>query len=149
MAPSLDHLWAGWRSSYIDSITSGGATDPADGAEVVPPPDGEGTLFERILTLSDAEGFIVHRGALCSAQYSGAFDPAAPADHLAANRAWLQDLYAALRPAASGAAYQNYIDPTLSDWRQAYYGANYDRLVAVQKRYDPHQLLRFPQGIGA
>jgi len=96
----------------------------------------------------DATAF-VHRGALCSAQYSGGFDPAAPADHLAANRAWLQALYAALRPAASGAAYQNYIDPTLSDWRQAYYGANYDRLVAVQKRYDPHQLLRFPQGIGA
>ena len=51
----------------------------------------------------DATAF-VHRNALCSAQYSGTFDPAAPADHLAANRAWLQALYASLRPAASGAA---------------------------------------------
>ena len=108
--------------------------------------DAYGGAINRIAP--DATAF-VHRRALCSAQYSGAFDPAAPADHLAANRAWLQAMYAALRPAASGAAYQNYIDPTLTDWRQAYYGANYDRLVAVQRRYDPHHLFRFPQAIGA
>jgi FAD/FMN-containing dehydrogenase len=108
--------------------------------------DAYGGAINRIAP--DATAF-VHRRALCSAQYSGAFDPAAPADHLAANRAWLQTMYAELRPAASGAAYQNYIDPTLTDWRRAYYGANYDRLVAVQRRYDPHHLFRFPQAIGA
>jgi hypothetical protein len=90
----------------------------------------------------------VHRRARCSAQYSGAYDPTAPADHLAANRAWLQSMYDELRPAASGAAYQNYIDPTLTDWRKAYYGANYDRLVAVQRHYDPHHLFRFAQAVG-
>jgi FAD/FMN-containing dehydrogenase len=95
----------------------------------------------------DATAF-VHRSALCSAQYSGAFDPAASADDLAANRAWLDSLYASLRPAASGTAYQNYIDPALTDWKQAYYGANYDRLVAVQRTYDPHHLLKFAQAIG-
>jgi FAD/FMN-containing dehydrogenase len=96
----------------------------------------------------DATAF-VHRRALCSAQYSGQYDVAAPADHLTANRAWLQTMWAALRPAASGAAYQNYIDPTLADWRSAYYGANYERLVAVQRKYDPHRLFHFPQAIGA
>jgi FAD/FMN-containing dehydrogenase len=95
----------------------------------------------------DATAF-VHRRALCSAQYSGAYDPSAPADLLAANRAWLETMYEQVHPAASGGAYQNYIDPTLTDWRQAYYGANYDRLVAVQRRYDPHHLFRFPQAIG-
>lgn len=68
MPPSLDHLWAGWRSTYIDSITSGDS--PGGGAderpEVPPPPEGEGTLFERILTLADEDGFIVHRGTSCS-----------------------------------------------------------------------------------
>ena len=58
MAPSLDHLWAGWRSTYIDSITSG------DDAPA--PPPGEGTLFERILALSDEDGFVVHRSASCA-----------------------------------------------------------------------------------
>jgi FAD/FMN-containing dehydrogenase len=107
--------------------------------------DAYGGAINRVAPTATA---FVHRGALCSAQYSGSFDPAAPADHLAANRAWLQALYASLRPAASGAAYQNYIDPTLTDWRQAYYGANYDRLVTVQHKYDPDHLLKFPQAIG-
>lgn len=62
MPPSLDHLWAGWRSQYIDSITAGGPSD----ATVHPVPDGEGTLFERILTMPDDVGFIVHRGVGCS-----------------------------------------------------------------------------------
>lgn len=108
--------------------------------------DAYGGAINRVASAATA---FVHRTALCSAQYSGAFDPAAPADHLAANRAWLDAMYAALRPAASGAAYQNYIDPTLTDWRQAYYGANYDRLVSVQKQYDPHRRFHFAQAVGA
>ena len=59
----LDHLWAGWRHAYIDSVTGG----TADADEVRPPPAGPGSLFERILRLDDAEGFIVHRGQRCSA----------------------------------------------------------------------------------
>jgi FAD/FMN-containing dehydrogenase len=107
--------------------------------------DSYGGAINRVA--ADATAF-VHRNALCSAQYSGTFDPAAPADHLAANRTWLDSMYASLRSAASGAAYQNYIDPTLTDWRSAYYGTNYDRLVAVQRHYDPQHLFTFAQAVG-
>jgi diadenosine tetraphosphate (Ap4A) HIT family hydrolase len=57
----LDHLWAGWRSAYMDEVT---ATDAAPGSTA--PPGGSGTLFERILALDDAEGHVVHRGPRCS-----------------------------------------------------------------------------------
>lgn len=53
----LDHLWAGWRHSYITAVND-------DDSALAP--DATGSLFERILRLDDAEGMIVHRGRLCS-----------------------------------------------------------------------------------
>jgi ATP adenylyltransferase len=57
---SLDRLWAGWRSSYIEGI--GSAAPP-------PLPPGEGSLFERILGsgLEDREAFVLWRGRTCAA----------------------------------------------------------------------------------
>ena len=62
-------------------------------------------------------------------------------------RHWLRGFHAAMEPYASGFAYQNYIDPELDGWRDAYYGANWDRLVAVKAKYDPHDFFRFPRSI--
>jgi FAD/FMN-containing dehydrogenase len=86
----------------------------------------------------DATAFI-HRSALCCIQYL-AYDGGAP---------WLAETWARMRRYVSGMAYQNYIDPELSSWRQAYYGTNYPRLVATQRRVDPNQSFRFPQAIGS
>jgi len=89
----------------------------------------------------------VHRDSLLHIVYLnfwGAQDTHAVVD---ANLAWTKEIYAAMRPYASGYAYQNYIDASLSDWRHAYYGVNYARLQRVKARYDPHDLFRFAQGI--
>ena len=64
-----------------------------------------------------------------------------------ANIAWVNDFYAAMRPYASGQAYQNYIDSGLKTWRTAYYGDNWKRLQRIKRAYDPDNLLAFKQGI--
>ena len=60
---------------------------------------------------------------------------------------WLRSTHAAMAPFASGQAYQNYIDPELTSWRQAWFGSNLARLQAVKREYDPDRLFRFRQGL--
>ncbi len=89
----------------------------------------------------------VHRNALFDAQYSTSWSAGGGGAGSARQQAWLRSFYAAMRPWASGQCYVNYIDPDLTNWRQAYYGANYPRLARIKAKYDPHQVFHFPQSI--
>ncbi|MEW1691499.1 FAD-binding oxidoreductase [Streptomyces sp. NPDC091265] len=86
----------------------------------------------------------VHRGSRMLAQYIGAWRPGTSGS---AQQKWLKDTHSALRRYASGAAYQNYADPALTDWRKAYYGTADARLADVKKQYDPDGLFTFPQSL--
>jgi FAD/FMN-containing dehydrogenase len=90
----------------------------------------------------------VHRNALFLAQYTVTWDTGAATADIDQRAAWQRAFYASMRPYASGQAYQNYIDPSLTNWQQAYYGANYQRLTQVKAAYDPDHLFQFPQSIG-
>jgi FAD/FMN-containing dehydrogenase len=89
----------------------------------------------------------VHRNALFSAQYTTGWSAGAGSTGVSNQRTWLRNYWGSMRRYASGEAYQNYIDPDLANWRQAYYGANYTRLAAVKQKYDPAGLFTFPQAI--
>jgi berberine-like enzyme len=89
----------------------------------------------------------VHRDALASIQYGAIWNQGDPASVARANLRWVDGLAADVRPYVSAGAYQNYIDPSLTTWRQAYYGSNLRRLVAVKRKYDPGRFFRFAQGI--
>ncbi|MFF3322285.1 FAD-binding oxidoreductase [Streptomyces sp. NPDC002889] len=86
----------------------------------------------------------VHRRSRMLAQYIGAWRAGTEG---AAQRAWLKGSHAAMRRYASGAAYQNYADPTLRNWRQAYYGPAADRLARLKRQYDPGRLFDYPQAL--
>ncbi len=106
--------------------------------------DAYGGAINRVA--SDATAF-VHRNALFSSQFSASWNANDPASVVSANRSWLNGTWQAMRPYATGTSYQNYVDPDLSDWQHAYYGANLARLQHVKATYDPDNLFHFAQSI--
>ena len=86
----------------------------------------------------------VHRRSRFLAQYTASW---AAGGAGAPQNAWLDAAHTAMRRHASGAAYQNYTDASLKDWRSAYYGSGADRLARLKKRYDPKRLFDFPQAL--
>ena len=96
----------------------------------------------------DATAF-VHRDGLFVAQFTTTWGDGASAAQSDAQQNWLRGFHQTMTPYASGQAYQNYLDPELANWQQAYYGANYARLVQVREKYDPQHIFNLPQGIGA
>jgi FAD/FMN-containing dehydrogenase len=92
----------------------------------------------------------VHRNALFGAQYTTGWNVQAggtPPAGASRQRTWQRAFWQSMRPYASGQAYQNYIDPDLTNWRQAYYGANYTRLAQIKAAHDPTSIFTFPQSL--
>ncbi|MEU5041450.1 FAD-binding oxidoreductase [Streptomyces griseorubiginosus] len=96
----------------------------------------------------DATAF-VHRGALFHVGYGVALGSAAPsADDAAAAVNWATQGFTTIDPLSDGESYINFPDQYLGGWHHAYYGANYDRLKALKRAYDPCRLFDFPRAIG-
>jgi FAD/FMN-containing dehydrogenase len=95
---------------------------------------------------ADATAF-AHRDELFLLQHMVVLDPGASAAEREAARRWLARSWELVRPWGSGRVYQNFPDLDLADWAQAYYGANYDRLVHIKARYDPGDFFHFRQSL--
>ena len=57
--------------------------------------------------------------------------------------------WASVHPFGSGRVFQNFADPDLEDWPQAYYGPNLERLMRVKERHDPENVFRSEQSLGS
>ena len=62
---------------------------------------------------------------------------------------WMAESWRYIHPFTQDQAFQNWPYEGIADWRSAYYGANFRRLVRVKRRYDPHDLFRYSQSIPA
>jgi hypothetical protein len=128
-----------WSSAAVNIVLAGAAQRQANPRATTVAGvalDALGGAINRVP--ADATAF-VHRNAT--------WPTGASANVVQSNVDGVNALYAAMRPYASGSAYQNYIDPQLVDWQTAYYGSNLARLKTVKARYDPGDLFHFAQGI--
>ena len=65
----------------------------------------------------------------------------------ARNIAWTRECWDAMRPFMAPGAYVNYLEEEADPHARAAYGANYDRLVQVKRKYDPDNLFRINHNI--
>jgi FAD/FMN-containing dehydrogenase len=86
----------------------------------------------------------VHRRSRMLAQYIASWQAGTSGT---TTQSWLTSAHSAMAPHASGAAYQNYTDSHLTNWREAYYGDAATRLTALKKQYDPNRFFSFPQAL--
>ncbi|MET7702817.1 FAD-binding oxidoreductase [Streptomyces sp. NPDC005485] len=86
----------------------------------------------------------VHRRSRMLAQYIVSWQAGTSGT---TGQSWLTAAHTAMEPYASGAAYQNYTDPTLTNWREAYYGPAASRLKTLKNQYDPNRFFTFPQAL--
>jgi FAD/FMN-containing dehydrogenase len=114
-------------------------------------PDGAGvalfTWAGAVNRVPVADTAFPHRDVLFLVSMDTSWAAQDPPEVVRANLDWLSGLYEQMGEFATDAAYVNFTDPDLTDWRSAYYGPNLARLVAVKRRYDPDRVFRFPQAI--
>jgi FAD/FMN-containing dehydrogenase len=61
--------------------------------------------------------------------------------------AWARDLFKACAPFSTGAVYVNFLTQDEEDRVRLAYGANFDRLASLKKKYDPANFFRLNQNI--
>jgi len=124
---AIDTLLArAWRTSSLRSYTIIGRMGGAVGRV-----DASATAF-------------AHRDAQHVLNINGVWtEPAEDEVHVE----WTRDLFTAMEPFSTGGVYVNFLGNEGEDRVRAAYGANYDRLVEVKRRYDPDNVFNSNQNI--
>jgi hypothetical protein len=95
---------------------------------------------------SDATAF-VHREELFQLKHSVVVEPDASEAERKRARRQVARSWGSVHAWGSGRVFQNFADPDLEDWPEAYFGSNLDRLVEIKRRYDPVNVFRFDQSL--
>jgi FAD/FMN-containing dehydrogenase len=129
-----------WRSAYLKELSDDAITTMVDLGARRPSPLTSLDLWilgGAVQDLGPQETPIAHRHAPYMAGIESNWTDAAQD---AANIAWAREAQAALAPYSTGGSYLNFEDPTDTSRVAAVYGANYERLQQIKRRYDPEDL---------
>jgi FAD/FMN-containing dehydrogenase len=137
------------RESFVASsrMLNGPVADPAKVANLLAGRTDMDLLLDSlggaVAALEPSSTAFPHRKALASAQIYQK-TTAAAATRSTSQVAEVRDALGAM---TGGTGYVNYIDPTMPDWANAYYGPNLERLRSVAKEFDPDGVFTFPQAV--
>jgi FAD/FMN-containing dehydrogenase len=91
----------------------------------------------------------VHREERYQLKHAVTVEADASPEARRAARAQVGRSWDSVHPWGSGRVFQNFADPDLEDWAEAYYGPNLGRLMQVKSRYDPENVFRSEQTLGS
>lgn len=105
------------------------------------------SLGGAVADVAASDTAFVHRTALASIQFTATWTSMASSPDPAPFDAYVRAGRSALSQWTGDGAYVGYADASLTDYPSAYWGANYPRLQAVKKQYDPQNLFAFAQSV--
>ena len=145
--PTGHHFY--WKTEFLAGLEDGLLEGMRELFATCPIPGGELGLLHLGGALNErpaADGAVGNRDARFVLGVKGMWAPGDP--DAGRYTRWVRDAWARLRPWSTGATYVNFQTAEEGDDRvRASYGANYERLVEVKRRYDPENLFRTNRNI--
>jgi FAD/FMN-containing dehydrogenase len=89
----------------------------------------------------------VHRSSEWIVDIGLSWNASDPPESVRINRLWQDRFYEMVRSKTAGGAYQNFIDPSLVNWQQDYYGTNLAELRRIKRDVDKTSVFNFPMAI--
>jgi FAD/FMN-containing dehydrogenase len=136
-----------WKSHNFSSLSDAAIDTVIGYAGQLPTPQCEiflGLLGGKASEPASDSAAYPHRNALFAMNVHTRWE--APADD-ARCIAWAREFFKASAPYAAGSVYINFLTEDEGARIKEAYGQNYDRLVEIKTRYDPHNLFRNNQNI--
>jgi FAD/FMN-containing dehydrogenase len=132
-----------WLSAFTNGLPDGLIDTMVERFEGVTSPM-SGIVLEQfhgaVTRVAPADTAVPHRAEGYNLLITGVWDDAA-ADE--ANVAWTRDSFAAMKEFCTGGRWLNYLADDQGDEAiRGAYGANYDRLAELKRRYDPKNVFR-------
>jgi FAD/FMN-containing dehydrogenase len=139
-----------WKADFIDELTDEAIAAHAEQGAKLPTPASTMHMYpidRAVHDVAPEDTAWAYRSSRYGCVIVGIDPDPANADAI---RDWARGYYDAIDPYSAGGAYVNFLQGDEgSDCVRESYGANYDRLVEVKRRYDPANLFRINQNIAS